>query len=184
MEEEKRKHHFDRLDKHVSLVKKYGSMIIDLGLDDIDNKELFKEVQKHDESKRVDPELSAYIDISWYYKMKRDGKEMELTPDLEKAMDVATKHHIKNNKHHPDYWSDDVSTDGSMRNREKVVKCIDCSKMPLTHVAHMVADWLAMGEELGNTAREWADKTVNKRWNFTPKQVDIIDTIIKSIEGV
>jgi hypothetical protein len=30
----------------------------------------------------------------------------------------------------------------------------------------MCADWCAMSEERGNTPFEWAEKVINKRWQF------------------
>jgi len=71
-----------------------------------------------------------------------------------------------------------------MKNSEVVSKpVIDVTNMSLTHIAHMTADWLAMGEELGNTAKEWADKNVGKRWKFSDEQTEFIYRIINDIEG-
>lgn len=184
-EKAKSKHHFERLDKHVGLVKKYGRQIAGLKLPGIDQLELIKEVDAHDMSKRSEPELTPYKDISWYYKLKKDGHEMELTKEMENAMAEATLHHIKNNKHHPDYWSDEVSKEElTMKNRiENPKDAIDAFKMPKLHMAHMVADWLAMSEEVGGTAKAWADKTINKRWNFNDDQTKFIYNVIDLIES-
>lgn len=183
LEDEKVKHHFNRLDMHVGLVQKYGKMIIKNNYNGVDNRELKEELDKHDLSKRSEPELTPYVDISWYYKLKKDGKEMPMTSKLEKAMNEATFHHIKNNKHHADYWSEEVSIEGSMKTRDSVSKnAIDCTSMPLTHVAHMVADWLAMSEEVGGTTKQWADDNINKRWEFNKEQISLIYKIIGDIK--
>jgi hypothetical protein len=46
----------------------------------------------------------------------------------------------------------------------------------------MCADWCAMSEELGtNSPKNWADKNVNIRWKFSPRQVKLIYDIIDKI---
>ncbi len=61
-------------------------------------------------------------------------------------------------------------------------KPIDVSAMPNTYIAELVADWQAMGEELGNAAREWYDKQKDVRWHFSPGQDQLIDRLLKVFE--
>jgi hypothetical protein len=51
--------------------------------------------------------------------------------------------------------------------------------MPNMDIAEMAADWMAMSEEKGTEPKDWADKNVNVRWNFTPKQVDLIYELLE-----
>ena len=46
----------------------------------------------------------------------------------------------------------------------------------------MVADWSAMSEELGSETKDWADKNVNVRWEFTDEQRDLIYELIDKVE--
>ena len=63
------------------------------------------------------------------------------------------------NSHHPEYWSDDY------RGFDTNAPChiID---MPNDCVAEMICDWMAMGDERGNTAEEWYEKVKDTRWIF------------------
>jgi len=63
----------------------------------------------------------------------------------------------------------------------KLDKMVDATKMSDLDIAEMTADWAAMGEERGNSPKEWADKNVNKRWKFTKDQEKLIYELIKSV---
>ena len=53
--------------------------------------------------------------------------------------------------------------------------------MPELDVAEMVADWLGMSEEKNSDPKDWAKKNVNVRWKFAPKQVKLINELVKEI---
>jgi len=42
----------------------------------------------------------------------------------------------------------------------------------------MCADWLAMAEEKGTTAIDWANKNINIRWKLTLPQVNLIQNLL------
>ena len=48
-------------------------------------------------------------------------------------------------------------------------------------IAEMVADWMAMSEERGGHPKEWADNNVNKRWEFSRGQCNLIYKIIEKV---
>ena len=98
-------------------------------------------------------------------------------------MHEATYHHVKHNKHHPEYW-DNTTTLESINPKDrdkKPEKPVDATKMPLNYVAVMVADWLAMSEEKKTSVKDWISNNVNKRWIFTPKQVELINKLSDAV---
>jgi hypothetical protein len=102
---------------------------------------------------------------------------------MKKPMNDATAHHIKTNKHHPEYWCPLTTNLVNPDARDEMSQPIDATKMPILYIGEMVADWFATASERGtNTAKFWADKNVNKRWLFTPEQTKIIYDLIEYVE--
>lgn len=67
----------------------------------------------------------------------------------------------------------------NFKNRDGIPdKMVDATKMPDLYVCEMVADWLAMSEEKGTKAQDWADKNVGVRWGFTDYQKSLIYELI------
>jgi hypothetical protein len=165
----------ERTKKHVNLVKKYCNI---LG-------KKFPEFslvtgEGHDDSKFKDPEREPYVHISWHYKMKQDGKKYDVLDAIKDKMNEASHHHVKNNKHHPEFY--DENAELNKQDRDGIPDNVtDGTKMPNESIAEMVADWCAMSEELGtNTPEDWADKVIGKRFKFTEDQKKLI---YKLIEG-
>lgn len=183
-QEDEMKEHFDaRTKMHIGLVNKYLVEIASLCLPEIDNDLLFED--SHDASKFEEPEYTPYLHVNWKHKMRDEGKTYSPSKEIEDSMHFATYHHVKNNKHHPEFWDYKTTPDSiNPRDRDKAPdKIVDGTKMPLTHVAQMVADWTAVDEEKSKvkgrySAKDWADKNVNIRWKFTPQQVELIYKII------
>jgi hypothetical protein len=170
-----------RTDRHVDLVQKYCRLIHDLMPERWDG--LIEAGEEHDASKYQEPELGPYIALTWRYKAKDDGFEYKPSVDMEKRISEVTFHHIVNNAHHPEFSDPNASEDNLNPNdrHKNPDKAVDATRMSDLMVAEMVADWCAMSEERGNTPKEWADKTVNKRWMFTPAQTSLIYELIKSV---
>lgn len=164
-----------RTNKHIALVQKYSKKIED-SLPEF--KGIIKQTENHDDSKFKEPEKTPYVYISWMYKMKDSGKDYKIPSDINDTS--ATEHHIKNNSHHPEFHTNEVIAI-DRENRDKSKTIIDASKMPDLDIAEMVADWCAMSEEKGSSPKDWADKTVNKRWKFSDKQKEMIYKIIEKI---
>lgn len=171
----------DRTKKHIELVQKYCQKIYDY------DKKRFSDIldrgKEHDQSKYNEPEMAPYVLITWEYHCKDLGKECKLSKKSRDAMNEATEHHIKNNAHHPEFHSN--STNESTINRENrdaiPDKMVDATKMSDLDIGEMCTDWAAMGEERGNTPKEWANKNVNKRWKFTEEQERLIYDLIQAI---
>ena len=174
---------YERTNTHIELVRKYLAKILDADLSEVDP-DLLKAEFAHDQGKFEDPELEPYVHITWKYRMQDMGKQYEPPAGIDEQMHAATFHHIKNNKHHPEYWDKNVTTDAlSSSDRDNPGKqMVDATAMPPTYVASMVADWLAMSEEKGTNARQWADKNINVRWKFTPEQSQLIYKIINTLQ--
>ena len=170
---------------HLFLVRKYSDKIHDLFDYRIDNLLLNKERDEHDEYKWNEPEYTPYLFITWNYYCKRKNITFELSQDIKDKMHEATFHHIKNHKHHPEFWDEGTSILGlnkDNRDRPSEGQLIDGTKMPDTYVAAMVADWCAMSEELGtNSPKDWADSNINIRWKFNDNQVSLIYYLIEAV---
>jgi hypothetical protein len=177
--------HIERTNNHVRDVQRYGRRFeayvrlkkIDFPLD-----EFLKNLQVHDADKYSEPLLTPYCFITWTYKMKQEGKSFEVSAEMKDKMHEATVLHVKNGKHHSEFWSPDQENLISKENRDGPIdKLIDSTKMPDLYLAEMVCDWCAVGEERGNSPYEWAKKTIEKRWHFTEAQ---IKTIYSYLDGV
>lgn len=176
--QEMEKYFKKRTNKHIQLVQKYGNLLAEK----FNIKGLKERIKYHDQSKFQNIEKIPYIFITWDYHCKDLGKNFKLSQNIKNKMNSATLHHIKNNSHHPEYF--DKNSEINKENRDKKPnKIVNATKMKDLDIAEMVADWLAMGEERGNTAKSWADKNINVRWKFTDNQKNLIYKYIKGIEN-
>jgi len=163
-----------RTNKHINLVRKYLDKIIPLNIFS-DNSILEKEKVLHDVSKFKSPEYIPYLYVTWDYRMKDLGKESNLPDNIKNQMNIATEYHIKNNKHHPEYWSDKETNLINRNNRDKLPEeLVDTTKMPLPYVACMVSDWMAMSDEKNSSPYDWVNSNINRRWMFNDNQVNLI----------
>ena len=169
--------HFEnRTNYHISLVRKYIDKIIALNDPRLDRAILEEEKEYHDLSKFKEPEYTPYLHINWKHHMKERGAEYIPSNIVERQMNNATFHHISTNKHHPDYWDDNLTIKNlnSIDRDKSPEKIVDATKMPLTYVASMIADWLAMSDEKKTDPYKWAKENISKRWKFTKEQEDFI----------
>ena len=150
----------ERTNAHISRVQEGLYKLADL----YDWHELYDRAKDHDRSKFSSEEMDGYIWSTEKYRCQRVGDEFECIDGAQELMDTAWDNHQKVNRHHPEYHA----SLGDMENED---------------IAEMVADWVAMGKELGNTAKEWADKMVGDRWKFSPEAVRLIYQFIDDLEG-
>jgi len=54
-------------------------------------------------------------------------------------------------------------------------------KMPLTYVAAMVADWLAVSDERKTNPYKWAEQNIGTRWKFNKDQIELIYDLINKL---
>ena len=167
-------HFVKRTNIHIELVQKYLDKIINLNDSRLDNNILEKE-KTHDWSKFKDPEVGPYVFVDHSYHMKDLGQEYNPPADIKDRMQAATFHHVRTNKHHPEFWQEQLVGVINDKDRDKPPeKMVDATDMPLTYVAAMVADWLAMSEEKKTDPYEWAKNNIHKRWHFTENQIKLI----------
>ncbi len=176
------KHFTRRTLEHISLVQKYIHKIMDLNDSRLD-KTILKQELTHDQSKFQEPELGPYIYVNWSYHQKDLNKKFDSPVEIKNQMKAATFHHVKTNLHHAEAWDKDATEESiNPKDRDKVPdKMVDATSMPLTYVAVMVADWLAMSEEKKNCPYEWTEKNINKRWKFTDEQVKLIYDLLDKL---
>lgn len=171
---------YKRTKYHLDLVKKYLNKILNSSLIYKINPNILKrEKIIHDHFKLIEPELTPYIHITWDYKCKAEGKKYKVSTEIRNDMNQATIHHIINSEHHPEYWTDRNTNLFNKNDRDKAPsEIVDATKMSVSYVACMCADWMAMAEELNNCPYEWAKKNINIRWKFTPEQEKFIYNIM------
>jgi len=176
-------HFNERTHNHIFLVEKYLDKIINLEDSNLDNSILEKEKEGHDESKFLAPEHEPYLKINWRYHMKDRGIDYNPGKKIEDQMQAATFHHVKNNKHHPEFW-DEKSTIENVNNKDRdkpPEQIVDATKMQLEYIACMVADWCAMSEERNSDPYKWAKDNINVRWQFTPEQENFIYDLLDEV---
>jgi len=165
--------HIERVQKYCQKIEKYDPKKF---------KGLVEQGKDHDQSKLKKPEIDPYIWITWQYKCQDDGKKFDAPDGIEDKMNEATQHHVKNNRHHPEFH---CSKKVDLINRDDRDKppseMVDATKMLDLDIAEMCADWLAMSEEKKSSPKDWADKNVNVRWKFTNGQKDLIYKLISDI---
>jgi hypothetical protein len=172
---------FERTNMHINYVKLFGNKIIEndelrkyIDVDSFKN-----DIINHDQSKFQEPELIPYIKLSWRHKFDNYKSYKKPGTIEDEEINNATVHHIKNNKHHPEFWNNSIQNLINKDDRNKSSGYIvDATKMPMTYIASMVADWMAMSHELEDNPNDWAKKNINVRWKFCKDQTDFIYKII------
>lgn len=154
--------HIERVKKNALVIYKYDPVRFKLILDIAD---------AHDASKFKEPEFTPYVQLSYYYVCKRTGEKCDTHPELKEQIKDAVFHHIKNNRHHPEYYFDETT-------RERNGQVINAIKMPAISIAEMICDWKAMSQELENKIEDFADSVINKKFIFSPEQVNLIYELI------
>jgi len=136
---------------------------------------LLEQVSIHDDTKYNFPEFFPYLHITWKYKKEADGEVYEPPADMAEKMHGATVHHVRHNKHHPEYWDPDFDENSlDPKDRDGVPeRMVNGQMMDRVSIAEMVCDWIAMSLEKSGKpdATAWANMNINKRWKFTDQQV-------------
>jgi hypothetical protein len=172
-------HFVNRTKRHINLVRKYTEKIESKYPKSLAG--LHEQSLVHDASKFEEPEYSPYLHIAWKYKLQAEGQTYDPPSSIKDDMTKATEHHVKSNKHHPEYWTDQVNTINPDNRDAPPEEMVDASKMPDVSLAEMCADWMAMAEEKGTNPLTWAEKNVNIRWKFTEGQTKKIYEILNTI---
>jgi hypothetical protein len=161
---EMREHFQKRMKTHIDRVNYFA-------------KKLTLSFPEHDADKFLPENVDIQTKFSWSCFINRslDGKEAE-------ELDRVTLIHITTQQHHPEYWVDDKSLlEGFTRHIPTMG--LDCSKMSNVAIYEMCCDWCAMAKQFHSHPKNWADKTVNKRWMFTDEQVTLIYDTLKFLSN-
>ena len=173
--------YYTRTRKHISLVEKYIEKIYNLNRTKFPHL-LVRQIY-HDQSKYQEPEFTPYVFLTWRYHCKDINIPFESNKELDKQIQEATYHHVKNNRHHPEFHDTDTNLNSiNPKDRDKPPKeIVSGEKMSNTDIAEMVADWCGMSEERGGHPKDWAKSNINIRWKFTPEQEKLIYDIIDQV---
>jgi len=141
-----------RTEAHIERVWKWSCKIRNNGFP------MSVDISKHDSSKFEEPEHTPYLHIGWKSYMRRLGQDYEIEPEIQEQMHQATFHHITTNSHHPEYWDPNISIDmlNQVDRHKPAEKPVNAVGMPNENIAEMLADWMAVAEELGTSPIEWA----------------------------
>jgi len=167
---------YKRTYHHVDLVEKYINIYYDgkVPYNLLDN--------GHDESKFEEPEFTPYVIITWDYRCKEHGIPFIVPNNIKEDLNKATLHHIKSNRHHPEYWVERETELLSRDNRDSAdIPTIHIEDMPIDALVEMCADWCAMSEEKGNTPFDWYNKVIGVRWDFGPTDNKTIIKILMNM---
>ena len=172
--------HLIRTRQHVSKVKAFSKLIADMFKTEDWTSLLKRRMIVHDRDKLEDfhfiGDYAPYIVIKHGPSWLKDMFELETSYPKEWDM-VFVVQHVKSSPHHPEYWSPDYDFGEN-------TPPYNVPDMDNAALAEMCADWMATGQEMGNTASEW-NKTVGKeRYVFTTKQISLIKQILANEETI
>lgn len=134
----------------------------------------------HDESKFREPELTPYIHLTWEYRSKDMGLPYRMSAGMRSLVLDATYHHIKNNRHHPEYW-DPLATPCPQKLNGTTQSAVCATNMPDDALLEMVCDWCAMSRERGGDPGDWFAMVNGPRFEFTDEQQSFIRRAIASL---
>ena len=132
----------------------------------------YDELEGHDFSKLQEPETLPYLYISWKYKCKMEGIDYDIPLDMVDRCNEATWHHVKHNKHHPEYWDTNL-IDNSINEKDRDKPSgtlVDATRMDEFAIVEMCCDWCAVSKEHGSSPYNWAKANIGYRWEFTEEQ--------------
>jgi len=169
----------ERTRKHISRVQDFIEQAIEFFPSD--SATLRGKGIKHDDSKFYLPERQPYILLTWKYKMKKEGIDIDISEEDSDRIREATFYHVKNNKHHPEYWDKNLKSNPiDKNNREKRTIMSDATGMDDVSIIEMVCDWSAMSVENGEPGpKKWADDSIKFRWKFSDEQQEFIYELIE-----
>ena len=148
------------LDGHIGNVCEALKKLSELDIDFIKEhlEELRDIVKNHDKTKWEEPEWSAYLH---HFYPTNDEEAMK-----SEEFENACRHHIKNNKHHWDYWVDEENNlQDDIDEDEYKLYCVE-----------RCCDWLAMANQHDEPPTEWYQN--NREFIVMPDYgFDLVDSI-------
>ena len=144
------KEHIDRVQRNIEYA------LAKLDLTKQQKEKLKARATHHDSSKFGDEERIPYVWMTWYYKLKREGKEFTYPLGMEAKVTKAVDHHYKTNRHHPQFYGDVTA------------------KMSHVDMIEMVCDHAAMAQELGDSLIDFENNVTFKKFKWSEIDKDFI----------
>lgn len=129
--------------------------------------ELCERARRHDASKYGPTERVPYIWLTEFHRCRHAGESFTYPDGMEERVRAAIDHHLKTNRHHPEFHSDP-------------------NDMTDVDLIEMVCDWTAMSQEFGQdggSARGWADKTIGHRLIFNDERKQFVYATIDLLDS-
>ena len=129
--------------------------------------ELRERGRVHDASKFAPEEREPYIWLTEFHRCRRASEPFEYPEGIEVRVQMAIKHHVTTNRHHPEFHSDPNS-------------------MTDADLIEMVCDWTAMAQEFaqdGGSARRWADKTIGSKLKLNDNRTQFVYSMIELLDS-
>jgi len=125
----------------------------------------------HDDTKIMeDGEFKPYVWRYWRTKWRKEGgidkrftTAFNFDDQLDHFITEGVWHHVKHNRHHPEYH-------------------LDHDDMNQIDMIEMICDWCAMSEELDTNIYEWVEYVVPRRYHFSNYKYERIISTIKMLE--
>ena len=152
-----------RMKEHIERVSKNLNVLITLDLSELNSDKLRRRAINHDLSKYGVDEKEQYVWLTEFHRCKSEHIPFKYPEGIEKKVDKASLHHIRNNRHHPEFHNSPFD----MTNED---------------LAEMVCDHCAMSQELGNSLIKWEKNVINKKWKFSEDQTKLIWKLIRRME--
>ena len=164
--------------RHIKLVKFCASKFQDV-LDPAIYIKLLANVKEHDADKLTNTNIIAtYAPYNLATFVKNSG--LELKPEeechIEADRETARHEHYLVAKHHPEFWIEELK---DTRVVPEDIQPLDTVNMPDEYIAEMIADWMAVGIVMKNTAKEWYNKQRDVKWKFTEDQHKLITKLLE-----
>jgi hypothetical protein len=133
----------------------------------------------HDFNKFEDPLVIPYVHLSWKY----HKPSYQYPKGVKEQITKASLLHVLSNPHHPEFW-DKKNAEINESNRDKPSGSkVFAYTMDEKSLCELVADWSAVGFEKNRKGpRDWADKNIGVRWEFSKQQKDLIYQAIEQVE--
>lgn len=132
------------------------------------HRELELRGELHDQSKFEADERFAYIWLTEWHRCRNHGISFAYPVGVESSISNAIKHHLTNNRHHPEFHPSP-------------------SSMSRVDIIEMCCDWTAMSLEkdgIRGSARKFANDTVGTKWMFDETSREQIFTNIEILDDV
>lgn len=157
------KQYKEYIDTHIKNVElafnEYGEKLCAIA--DVDIFKLKSNVEVHDRSKYSEQEFDGYR--QWFYPAEGERKSKVI-------FDKAWLHHLRFNKHHPEYWS--YADDNNI---------VHIDPMEPLYVVEMLLDWTAMGMSKGNSSYSYW-QTNRDRKPIHMQTILLIDKLIEVLK--